>query len=101
LVSRGASNQITEQVLIGPVAVYGYQALAAYGLPAENALAAYRAAYPGANPGDLLAAVQNDWWCRIPAIRLAEAHATSPAATFMYEFAWPSPAFDGRLGACH
>jgi para-nitrobenzyl esterase len=19
----------------------------------------------------------------------------------MYEFAWPSPAFDGRLGACH
>jgi carboxylesterase type B len=101
VVASGAIDRITQQILTGPVAVYGYQALAAYGLPVETALAAYRAAYPGASPGDLLAAVQTDWWCRIPAIRLAEAHATSPAATFMYEFAWRSPAFDGRLGACH
>jgi carboxylesterase type B len=64
-------------------------------------LGAYRAAHPAAIPGELLAAVQTDWWCRIPAIRLADAHAHSRAATFMYEFAWPSPAFDGRLGACH
>jgi para-nitrobenzyl esterase len=101
VVASGAIHRITEQILTGPVAVYGHQALAAYGLPVETALAAYRAAYPGASPGDLLAAVQTDWWCRVPAIRLAEAHATSPAATFMYEFAWRSPAFDGRLGACH
>lgn len=100
-VANGALERITDQVLTGPVADYGYQALAAYGLPAERALAAYRAAYPGASPGELLAAVQTDWWCRIPAIRLADAHAQSPAATFMYEFAWPSPAFDGLLGACH
>lgn len=33
--------------------------------------------------------------------RLAEAHAPGPAATFVYEFAWPSPEFAGRLGACH
>ena len=45
--------------------------------------------------------IQTDWWCRIPAIRLADAHAKSPAATYMYEFAWRSPQFDGRLGACH
>lgn len=44
---------------------------------------------------------------RIPAIRLAEAHVraqagrTHEAGTYMYEFAWPSPAFDGRLGAIH
>jgi hypothetical protein len=28
-------------------------------------------------------------------------HATSPAATYMYEFAWRSPQFNGLLGACH
>jgi para-nitrobenzyl esterase len=100
-VANGAIDQITDQILTGPVAVYGYQSLAAYGLPVETALAAYRAAYPGASPGDLLAAVQTDWWCRIPAIRLADAHAKSTSATYMYEFAWRSPAFNGLLGACH
>ena len=73
----------------------------AYGLPVEAALAAYRAAHPGAGPGELLAAVQSDWYFRIPALRLADAHAKSPAATYMYEFAWRSPQFGGRLGACH
>lgn len=73
----------------------------AYGLSVEAALAAYRAAHPGASSGDLLAAVQSDWYFRIPAIRLAEAHAESTAATYMYEFARCSPQFDGRLGACH
>lgn len=46
---------------------------------------------------DLLAAVQTDWWIRIPAIRLAEAHAKAASGTYMYEFAWPSPG----LGAVH
>jgi carboxylesterase type B len=100
-VADGSIDQITDQILTGPVAVYGYQAVAAYGLPVDRGLAAYRAAHPPARPGDLLAAVQTDWWCRVPAIRLADAHAKGPAATFMYEFAWRSPAFEGRLGACH
>jgi para-nitrobenzyl esterase len=38
---------------------------------------------------------------RIPAIRVAEARAAHGADTFVYEFAWPSPALDGALGACH
>ncbi len=97
----GELERITDQVLTGPVAEHGYRSMAAYGLPAGSALAAYRAAYPGASPGELLAALQTDWWCRIPAIRLAEAHAPGPGATYMYEFAWPSPAFGGALGACH
>jgi carboxylesterase type B len=75
--------------------------LAGYGLPVETALDAYCAAYPGASSGDLLAALQTDWFWRIPAIRLADAHAKGAAATYMYEFAWRSPQFDGRLGACH
>ena len=101
IVSTGEIDQITPEVLTGPVAVHGYRSLAAYGLPEQAALAAYRAAYPGASPGDLLAAVQTDWWCRIPAIHLAEARVNSSAATYMYEFAWRSPAFGGRLGSCH
>jgi para-nitrobenzyl esterase len=61
--------------------------------------AAGLAAYTGADSaGDTLAAILTDWTFRIPAIRLAEAH---QGTTYMYEFAWPSPLFDGRLGACH
>jgi para-nitrobenzyl esterase len=78
-------------------------AVRAYGLPVEPTLAAYRTAYPGASAGDLLAAIQTDWYWRIPALRLADAHAThgDASATYMYEFAWRSSQFEGRLGACH
>jgi carboxylesterase type B len=93
LVPNGAIEHITDGVLAA--------AIAAYGLPVEAALTAYRAAHPGASAGDLLAAIQSDWYVRIPVIRLADAHAkTSP--TYMYEFAWRrSPQFNGLLGACH
>jgi carboxylesterase type B len=103
-VLSGDIDRVTEAVFSGPVAEHGYLAAAAYGLPAELALAAYRTMHPGATPGELLAALQTDWWCRMPALRLAEAHVDGPAdtaGTYMYEFGWPSPAFGGRLGACH
>ncbi|MBE0448321.1 MAG: carboxylesterase/lipase family protein [Actinobacteria bacterium] len=101
LVASGEIDQITERVLTGPVAEYGYQSIAAYGLPVERALAAYHAMNPSATPGDLLAAIQTDWWCRIPAIRLADAHVTNASRTYMYEFAWRSPVANGLFGACH
>jgi para-nitrobenzyl esterase len=73
-----------------------------YGLDPESALAVYRRGRPQATPGELLAATATDWFYRIPAIRLAEAHLRHRAgATFLYEFAWQSPAFGGRMGACH
>jgi para-nitrobenzyl esterase len=97
----GFIDRVTEEALAGPVKAYGSWSLAAFGLPAETALPAYRAAHPGSSPGDLLAAVLTDWWVRVPALRLADAHAPAPASTHAYEFAWPSPAFGGRLGACH
>jgi carboxylesterase type B len=93
LVPNGAIEHITDEALAG--------AVAAYGLPVEATLAAYRTAHQGASAGDLLAALQTDWYWRIPAIRLADAHAKCTASTYMYEFAWRSPQFDGRLGACH
>jgi para-nitrobenzyl esterase len=97
----GVIDQVTDEMLAGPVEVHGAQSCAAFGLPAERALPFYRARRPGGRPGDLLAALLTDWWVRVPAMRLADAHAPAPGATYMYEFAWPSPAFGGRLGACH
>jgi len=113
LVVSGAIAGITDEMLTGPVTSYGYQSLAAYGLSPQTALAAYRARHPGAAPGDVLTVVQTDWWMRIPAIALADAHAAATAGsttaaagnattattgqTYMYEFAWPAPG----LGAVH
>ncbi|HET7533619.1 MAG TPA: carboxylesterase/lipase family protein [Nocardioidaceae bacterium] len=97
LVLTGEIGQITDDELTGPVEIYGRRALAAYGLPLERALTEYRARYPDASPGDILATVQTDWWVRVPALRLADAHAHTTSGTFMYEFAWAAPG----LGAVH
>jgi carboxylesterase 2/para-nitrobenzyl esterase len=95
VVPDGAIGRVTDKDLVAVVA--------ADGLPVEAALTAYRAGHPGASAGDLLAVIQTDWFFRIPAIRLAEAHAKNAktSATYMYEFAWRSPQFNGLLGACH
>lgn len=76
-------------------------AMRLYRLPVDRALPAYRAAYPGAGPGALLAILQADWFYTIPGLRLADARTSAPGATYLYEFAWRSPQFDGQLGACH
>ncbi len=100
VVANGSMERVTDEVLTGPVAEHGFESAAAYGVSGAT-LAGYRAAHRDASPGELLAAIETDWWCRIPALRLADAHAPSGSATYMYEFGWPSPAFGGRFGACH
>jgi para-nitrobenzyl esterase len=67
------------------------------GLPPFKAARLFRRAGPDTRPSDHLSDMLTDWVYRIPAIRLAEAH----ARTHVYEFAWRSPAFDGELGASH
>jgi para-nitrobenzyl esterase len=62
----------------------------------EAGLAPYRSGTD--NAGDVLAAVLTDWFFRIPAIRLAEAH---QGMSYLYEFGWSTPVYGGRLGACH
>jgi carboxylesterase 2/para-nitrobenzyl esterase len=94
LVPSGEIDRITMEGVAGIVA--------AYGLPVDATLAAYRRLDPKASAGDLMAAIQGDWYWRIPAIRLADAHARqAKGRTFMYDFAWRSPQFESRLGACH
>ena len=98
LAITGELGQVTDEDLTGPATAHGRRAVEAYGLPVGSALPAYRERYPGAIPGDLLAAVQTDWWVRVPALRLADVHAGLGAGgTFMYEFAWEAPG----LGAVH
>jgi carboxylesterase type B len=93
LLSDGSIDRITDDAVVAMAAAYGLSA------EARNA---YRAAHPGASAGDLFSAIQTDWYWRISAVRLADAHATNArASTYMYEFAWRSPQFGGRLGAAH
>ena len=76
--------------------------IAGYGLSPEKAIALYRGKDGNATAGDLLVSAETDWYVRMPAVRLAEARAAiATASTWMYEFAWRSPQFDGRLRACH
>ncbi|MEZ3179460.1 carboxylesterase family protein [Streptomyces pimonensis] len=91
LVPLGIGPRITDEVLHGFLAGFGVD-------PAE-ARRVY--AHPGATPGDLLSAAMTDYAYRIPALRVAEVRAEHGAETFVYEFAWPSPALGGALGACH
>jgi para-nitrobenzyl esterase len=93
LVPNGLVDLVTEDLL--------RLTLAGYRLDPDEAIGTYRALDPAATPGDLLVKVATDWFFRVPAIRLAEARVGGPGRTWLYEFAWPSPQFGGRLGACH
>lgn len=73
---------------------------AASGLGAD-ALAAYRAAQPGASPGELMAALVRDRTFTIPAIRIAEARQGAGLPTYVYAFDWRTPVLGRRLGATH
>jgi hypothetical protein len=77
--------------------------IAAHRLPVEETMAAYGAERPGAGPGELFAAVQGDWYFRTRTLHAAAVRGARPrpAGTHTYEFARRSPAYAGRLGACH
>src|SRR5260221_13002627 len=79
MVPNGAINFVTEDVLDGTIA--------AYGLPVAETLDTYRATRRSAGAGDLQEAIVTDWFFRIPAIRLAEAHTQGTGRPATYEFA--------------
>jgi para-nitrobenzyl esterase len=99
VVANGSFERVTEDILAGAVAEHGFESAAAFGVT-PRMLETYRAAYLGASAPVLLAIIQTDWWCRVPALRLAEARLPGPGRTYMYEFAWRSPV-GGPIGACH
>jgi para-nitrobenzyl esterase len=71
-------------------------AAAAHGDP-DALVAAYRARRPDAGHGEVRSAILGDALFGVGSRRLAEAH----GGAHVYEFAWRSPAVDGRLGAAH
>ena len=93
LVPAGLIDYVDENLLA--------MALASVGADPTAVIATYRAARPVATSGELLQAALGDWFFTIPAVRIAEARSAHGASTYVYEFAWRSPQFDGRLGACH
>lgn len=72
------------------------------GLPTE-AVRACRALLPAAQqtPGELLSALQSDFYYRVPAQRIAALASEWAQSAHRYEFAWASPQWRGRLGAAH
>jgi para-nitrobenzyl esterase len=75
---------------------------AALGAPDPAALLdAKLAARPGLSWADLWSAVSTDEVFRMPAEHLLDAAASGGISCFSYLFAWPTPAFGGRFGACH
>lgn len=51
--------------------------------------------------GERLCALQSDYHYAAPAAALAHLAATRAASAHRYRFVWPSPGFDGHLGAAH
>ncbi|WP_329376744.1 carboxylesterase family protein [Streptomyces sp. NBC_01351] len=68
---------------------------------AAEAFAAYEAARPGARPVDVLIDLTTDAAFRKPTLAFAEARAAQGRPVWVYEFDFPTPAHDGRLGAPH
>ena len=91
LVPPGLIDQLDDGFVNAALQIYG-------GRP-QHLRAAYDERYSTA--GELFAAAASDFFFRLPDIRLAEARGNGSARTWMYEFAWRSPLYAGRLGACH
>jgi para-nitrobenzyl esterase len=63
--------------------------------------AAYRQAFPEADDTRLYELAYSDWLFRMPAVHLADAHASRGGITYLYELTYPAPGAGGALGACH
>jgi para-nitrobenzyl esterase len=68
---------------------------------AAELITAYKASRPGAAPAEVWGDLQSDHIFRIPAVRLSEYQSGIGNAVYAYLFTWATPAFGGRLGACH
>ncbi|WOI36355.1 carboxylesterase family protein [Alteromonas sp. CI.11.F.A3] len=51
--------------------------------------------------GDIYAQAQSDYTFRMPALHIAERLSLKGNPVWKYNFAWQSPAYNGRLGAAH
>jgi carboxylesterase type B len=71
------------------------------GKSGNEALELYRSNRPGAEPHELVAAVETDRMFTVPAIRLADAQSAHNPDVWLYRFDWRTPARGGQFGAHH
>jgi para-nitrobenzyl esterase len=90
IASQGRLGQITDEET---------GTLLAHFAPAPDGPAGYHDAYPGADANELYEVAFSDWLFRMPTLHLAQAHAASGGATFLYELRAEAPV--GPFGACH
>ncbi|MFF8619036.1 carboxylesterase family protein [Streptomyces sp. NPDC015350] len=69
--------------------------------PQPHGAEAYRAAFPRADPEELVETVYSDALFRMPSQKLAEANAAAGGTSYLFELRWTAPVLDGALGACH
>ena len=68
----------------------------------DRVIELYRRLHPGKSPADRLIATLTDCNFRLRSLTMAERRAQkSRAPTYMYSFAWETPAFGGRLKSPH
>ncbi|MFZ9923759.1 MAG: carboxylesterase/lipase family protein [Ilumatobacteraceae bacterium] len=72
-----------------------------FGANMDAAWRTYERLRPESTPAQLLAAMQSDESFRVPAWRIIDGRARMGAPTWSYFFTWPTPVFEGVLGACH
>lgn len=75
--------------------------VARFGHNADAAWQVYARLRPEATPSQMLAALQSDESFRVPAWRVIDSRDAVGTPTWSYFFTWPTPVFDGILGACH
>jgi para-nitrobenzyl esterase len=61
----------------------------------------YQRKYANCRPGELLCAMQSDYFYREPARLIAQHAAEAGCDAYLYEFEWQSSLHGGRLGAAH
>ncbi|WP_406462580.1 carboxylesterase family protein [Streptomyces sp. NBC_01622] len=88
----GQLGKITEEDAVASLRRFG---------PGPDTEQAYRAAFPGASPGELDELVRCDRVFRMPCLHLAEAQVGAGGRAHVYELTWPAPGLGGVLGACH
>jgi para-nitrobenzyl esterase len=71
------------------------------GRSVDELVGAYETRLGSPSEVELRNEIETDRIFRIPAVRLAEAQVANDTPAWMYRFDWPSPAFGGRMGACH
>jgi para-nitrobenzyl esterase len=90
LAMGGKLGTVTEEEAAATLAAFA---------PAPDGAAAYKKAFPDADPSGMYELVFSDWLFRMPTLHLAQAHAASGGRTYLYELAAQAPA--GPFGACH